>query len=142
MPVIVAACFFQGMYYVFVNIAFYYKKSIYIMKVSVLSALINIMLNYICIRVFGYLAAAYTTMVTNILMCLMHYHNISRICSQKIFGGWRYIGLAVICIVWLLVTQIFIKSIVIKCLICFIVLLMILFNRKKIICSIKEFITH
>lgn len=139
MPVIVAACFFQGMYYVFVNIAFYYKKSIYIMKVSAFSAIVNIGLNLIGIKIFGYLAAAYTTLLTNVLMCILYYYNVRKISSHKIFTSWIYIGLGVICVGCLILMQIIIHIFMLKILICFAILISLYLNRKKIIQNIKQF---
>lgn len=140
MPVIVAACFFQGMYYAFVNIEFYYKKNIYIMKVSILLAAINILLNYIGISRFGYLAAAYTTMITNILMCILHYWNIRRFMAERVFIGHLYVMLGGICVGWLLITQLLIQSIIAKLVVCFVIFVLLVLNREKIFMSIKRFV--
>lgn len=137
MPIIVAACFFQGMYYAFVNVEYYYKKSKYIMAVSIASAMVNIVLNYVGIALFGYLAAAYTTMITNILMCLLHYWNVRRICQRKVFAGWMYAGLGIVCIVWLLLTQFVFQSFVVKILGSLCILIIAFVNRKKLIHILK-----
>ena len=42
---------------------FYYKKSGFIAFASIVAAAINIILNYILIPRFGFVAAAYTTLV-------------------------------------------------------------------------------
>lgn len=137
MPIIVAACFFQGMYYAFVNVEYYYKKSKYIMAVSVAAAIVNIALNYIGIILFGYRAAAYTTMITNVLMCLLHYWNVKRICQRKVFTGWIYAGLGLGCIVWLFLTQFVFRSFVIKTIGSLCILIIVCFNRKKLLSILK-----
>lgn len=44
------------------------KKTNYIMYSSMIAAIINLILNYICINIFGYMAAAYTTLVAYIVL--------------------------------------------------------------------------
>ena len=46
----------------------YHKKTNYIMYSSIIAAIINLILNYICINIFGYMAAAYTTLVAYIVL--------------------------------------------------------------------------
>ena len=62
-----------------------------------LAAAVNVILNVICIRKFGYLAAAYTTMVTYLLYFLFHYVIAWKIRKESLFDTKRlfiYIGLA------------------------------------------------
>ena len=51
----------------------YLEKTKGVAVASIISALTNILLNYIFIPKFGYLAAAYTTLVSYILLAVMHY---------------------------------------------------------------------
>ena len=57
------------------------------MMATVIAAAINVALNFICIRKFGYQAAAYTTLICYILYCLFHYINMRRIEKEKIYNS-------------------------------------------------------
>ena len=70
MPPIAAGVFFISVANIYSNILVYYKKTIYIMYSSVLAAVLNISLNYVFIPQFGYMAAAYTTLFSYIVMAI------------------------------------------------------------------------
>ena len=54
------------------QIEYYYEKTAYISIGTTLAALLNVVLNWICIPKFGYVAAAYTTLVTYFLYFFIH----------------------------------------------------------------------
>lgn len=62
----------------FCNIEFYYAETKLISIVSIVIAVINIVLNYILIGVFGYLAAGWTTFICYILLAIGHYYLMRR----------------------------------------------------------------
>lgn len=72
-PPIMVAIVFQFMYSLYVNIEFFYKKQIYIAVGTSIAAVVNVLLNYIFIPSFGYIAAAYTTLVGYIVLFSIHY---------------------------------------------------------------------
>lgn len=72
-PPVAAATFFQYMYDLFTVVEYHYNKTFFVMGVSVFSALMNIVLNYIFIPVYGYRAAAYTTLFCYVLTGSLHY---------------------------------------------------------------------
>ena len=53
-------------------IEYYYKKTIYISLGTIGAAVVNVILNYIFIPRFGYVAAAYTTLISYALYYLFH----------------------------------------------------------------------
>ncbi len=55
--------FFMFLYPLFANIEFYYEKTKFVMVASCSGALLNILLNYIFIGLYGYYAAGYTTLI-------------------------------------------------------------------------------
>lgn len=71
-PVILGGCF-QFIYGMYVNIEIYEKKTFTISIGTVAAALLNIGLNTIFIPRFGYIAAAYTTLVGYIALFFFHY---------------------------------------------------------------------
>lgn len=70
---IMLSYFFQFLYSLPVNIEFYYKKTSLIALGTVGSALIKLALNAITLPVWGYQAAAYTTILAYILLFVFHF---------------------------------------------------------------------
>lgn len=52
---------------------YYAKKTTYIMYGTIAAAVVNIVLNYIFIQRFGFIAAAYTTLASYLLFAAVHY---------------------------------------------------------------------
>ena len=71
MPPIAAGVFLTSVSNMYSNVLIYHKKTNYIMISSIVAATINIILNYFGIQMFGYLAAAYTTLIAYIVLGLM-----------------------------------------------------------------------
>ncbi|MGW8115517.1 lipopolysaccharide biosynthesis protein [Caproicibacterium sp. NSD3] len=71
MPPIAAGVFMTSVANMYSNILLYTKSSIHIMIASCIAAVANLILNYTLIPIFGYMAAAYTTMFAYILMLLV-----------------------------------------------------------------------
>ena len=58
------------------RIELFYKKTTFATVASTIAAVSNIILNYIFIKLFGFVAAGYTTMVCYALLALLHYINV------------------------------------------------------------------
>lgn len=82
-PPITMGVFFMFLYNLFVDVEMYFGKTKSIMTVAVICAAVNVGLNYVFIRKFGYAAAAYTTLVSYILMALMHYFGMQKVLKQQ-----------------------------------------------------------
>ena len=85
-PILVIGVFFTGVYCLYANIEFYYESTRCVAANSIFSAMVNIILNYLCIRSFGYQSAAYTTVISYLLQTLLHYRNYKKL-SVKIYDG-------------------------------------------------------
>ena len=72
-PPVAIGLFFSFVYTIFANIEFFYGKNKFSMYISGAGALTNVVLNYIGIGLFGYIAAAYTTLICYILFAVGHY---------------------------------------------------------------------
>ncbi|EFB75171.1 lipopolysaccharide biosynthesis protein [Subdoligranulum variabile] len=68
MPPIAAGVFFTAVSNMYSNVLIYYRKTQFIMISSGVAAVLNVVLNYIGIQQFGYIAAAYTTMISYMVM--------------------------------------------------------------------------
>jgi len=83
MPPVAASVFFMFLYPLFANVEFYYEKTKFVMVASCSGALLNIVLNYIYIRQYGYYAAGYTTLVCYIVFSVEHYFAYRKIVSNE-----------------------------------------------------------
>ena len=72
-PPVAASVFFVFIYSLFSNIEYFYRKTIFIAIATCVSAIINLILNYIFIGMYGYYAAGYTTLICYICMAIIHY---------------------------------------------------------------------
>lgn len=70
-----AACgiFLTFVYGFFTNTEYFYKKNVFITAATIIGAIINIALNRIFIPMYGYIAAAYTTVMGYAVMTVVHY---------------------------------------------------------------------
>lgn len=67
-----------------INVMFYYEENKYLVRGSILSALLNILLNYILIPIFGYVTAGYTTLFSYIVFWLCNVYYMNKTCKKKI----------------------------------------------------------
>ncbi len=71
-PPIVLSNYVIFAYTLYVNIEHYHKKTVFITVNTMIAAATNIVLNYILIPQYGYVAAAYTTLVSYLLSFVLH----------------------------------------------------------------------
>ena len=80
---IVLSMYFAFLYILPAGVEYYLKKTQYIAAGTMAVALLNVLLNALCIPRFGYVAAAYTTVVSYALYYLFH-----TLLSRRLFGRW------------------------------------------------------
>lgn len=66
----------------FINIEFYFEENNYASVSSIVVAVLNIGLNYVCISKFGYIAAGYTTLFCYIVFFVFHYAAMRFVCRK------------------------------------------------------------
>lgn len=71
-PPVAASVFFIFLYNILATPQFYFEKTSFLMVSSILAAVINLGLNYIFIKQYGYVAAGYTTLVCYVLYSIGH----------------------------------------------------------------------
>lgn len=82
-PPVMMSCYYTILYSLFANIEFYFEKSVAVMMASVIAAGVNILLNAFFIPRCGYIAAGYTTMICYLLLVIMHYCFMKKVCMEK-----------------------------------------------------------
>lgn len=71
-PPIVLANYVIFAYTLYVNVEHFHKKTMYITKNTLIAAGLNLLLNYIFIKKYGYVAAAYTTLASYSFAFILH----------------------------------------------------------------------
>lgn len=132
-PAIIGGVFFQVQYYIYANIVYYYKKPKYVMVASVTAALLNLALNFIFIKQYGFLAAGYTTLFCYFVQATIDYFVMKKVFKEKIYN-MRYIGVLslVVIAISLLSDFIYDNAIARYAIIATIVVLCIVFQKKII----------
>ncbi len=72
-PVLLVGLVFQSYYYLYTNFLFFYKKTTVLAKITFFASLVNLVLNFININIFGVIGVAYATLITYILYFLLIY---------------------------------------------------------------------
>lgn len=93
---IVLGIYCQFTYSLYSNIEFYYKKTKKIAAGTIVAALINLVLNVICIPSLGYIAAAYTTAISYAILLLIHFFVSKKIDNRDLYND-RYIFGSILC---------------------------------------------
>lgn len=83
-PPIAMSVYFMYAYDLFAKFAFYYEKTFFIMIASIVAAVLNIGLNFIFIRIYGYYTAGYTTLLCYAVYAIIHYAFMRKVCRQNI----------------------------------------------------------
>ena len=94
-PPVALSCYAMYLYDLFAKFQFYFEKTVFIMIASVLCAALNVVLNYIFISLFGYIAAGYTTLICYIAFVVGHYLFMRRVCAQYL-GGMKVYDLKIL----------------------------------------------
>ena len=86
MPPIAAGIFLISLSNLYTNVLIYHKKTQYVMIATIIAAFINVVLNYFGIQYFGYMAAAYTTLIAYVVLALFQFfvsnHMHKKICPD------------------------------------------------------------
>lgn len=82
------------LYSIYCEVEYYYKKTQYLMAATMGAALINIVANYVMIKRFGYIAAAWTTLFSYLCYFAFHYALSRKLAGKDVFelkGSWHSI---------------------------------------------------
>lgn len=137
-PPIVGGVFFQVQYYIYANIVYYYKKPKFVMYASVTAMILNIVLNYIFISLYGYMAAGYTTLFCYLVQAVIDYFAMKKVAKEDVYNMKFIFLLSGIVIVVALISNVLYNFSIVRYLIILIMLALIIINNKKIIAIVKN----
>jgi len=132
-PPVIGGMFFQSLYYIFTNVLYYLKRPRIVMYASLSSAALNIILNYIFIKVFGYVAAGYTTLICFGLQAFVDYIIVRRIMGEDIYDKKYITILSCIVITVSLLSNLLYKYTTVRYLLIVIVAIVLIVKRNILI---------
>lgn len=141
MPPVMIGYIFQFVYSLYVNIEFYHKKQKNIAIGTIIACLINIILNLIFIPKFGYIAAAYTTLIGYIVLYLLHYFFVIRLKCDKWYDNKFFVKILSLSMIVLIISNFIYHYCIIRYIIIILLIAVVLVffykNKSIIIYSIK-----
>lgn len=145
-PPVAMSVFFMFMYSFYAVFEFYYEKTKLISIATVLGAILNIGLNYVCINIFGYYAAGYTTLACYILTAIFHYCVMRKICKKyldnvQVYETRKILIISFVFIVGGLLLLLTYSLMLVRYSIILMVLLAMLIKRRSIIEIIKKIVS-
>lgn len=141
-PPVAASVFFIFLYMVFANVEMYLGETGFISMISIISSAANLILNAIFIRIYGYLAAGWTTLVCYVLLAGLHFILMKKACrthlpGQAVFHEKFLFGLSTaLCLISSLMLFVYPYPVLRWGLILVIILIMFL-QRKRIFSMIR-----
>lgn len=144
-PPVAASIFFTYLYTLFINEEFYFEKTQYSMIVSVLGAALNILLNYLLIPRFGYVAAGYTTLVCYVLFAIGHGFLCSALkkkaeIKSPLFSVHKIMALSIFMLLYTALINIMYKYPMVRVSLAGICILVILIKHKKVFAFVQGII--
>lgn len=136
-PTLSASVFFGYMYQLFSRIELYFEKKSYTVISTVTAAMVNIILNAWWIPIYGFTAAGYSTLVSHILFCFMHYfffRKVSKECmdSDMIYDIKKLITIAAVVLAVTFTMTLLYDYIILRLPAVVIILAIMVILRKKI----------
>ena len=134
---IAASFFFRFLYSIYANVEFYYEKNYFIMIASVITAVLNILLNYIFIRLFGYLAAGFTTLACFSMYAFSHfffYRYIAKMkCKTDVYNNRIILCVSISLIILCTASMLLFNFWYIRYPLLLLSILMLVINRRKVV---------
>lgn len=121
---------------IYSNILIYHKKTQYIMISSIIAACINVSLNYYGIRKYGFVAAAYTTLIAHIVLGIVQGVVANRVHQQfskaPVYNDKKLFILSLTTVLSCLFCIILYRSTVARYATIAIILIILIYNRRNI----------
>jgi len=90
--IIIISYLFKYLYSIYASIEYYYKKTLNLAIFSIIAGMLNIVLNYYCLPIYGYEVAAVTTLISYIFLFALHYTYVTFILKDMTLPITRILG--------------------------------------------------
>lgn len=138
-PPVAMGCVAQFIYTLFVNVEQFKKKTVGMAFASVAAALLNYILNAIFIPKFGYIAAAYTTLVGYLFLLAIHMILVKRIGYSQTYSYSFVITFVFVMIAIMIGINVLYVNLILRYMvmgILFIITVLVLYINRKLVKSI------
>lgn len=113
-PPLVLSMFFQFCYIFFYDLEYYYKKPNWIAVSSIVAAVLNLILNFIFIPAYGYLAAGYTTMASYSALLFCSYLFVRKLNVSDIYPLGYFVKTGCLVIIYTVFSMLFQGNVLIR----------------------------
>ena len=90
-PPMVIVAFLGALYNIFANIEFYHKATRVIALATVVASVVNVVTNYTMIPIWGYISAAYSMLLANVILIIIHYFGYRKCQKTRIYDDKKII---------------------------------------------------
>lgn len=137
-PAIAGGVYFTAVYSLYMRIELFYKKTTFATIASTIAAVSNIVLNYIFIKIFGFVAAGYTTMFCYALLAVLHYVNVKNKGYEAALDNKMIFLISIfVIVVSVLITALYSNNLL-RYTIISLILVLGVFSRKMIVAMFKK----
>lgn len=88
--------FLNFIYLIPVNLEYFKKKTYFISAATIICAIINLLLNYVFIKQFGYIYAAHATCISKGCLMVFHYIVSKRLEQNDLFSIWKVLFMIIV----------------------------------------------
>ena len=106
--------YFQFVYLFMYDLEYYHKKSKWIATASVIAAVLNIILNFIFIPIFGAGAACYTTVASYLVLLIFNYVFSIRLGANQIYDMKKIILFSSFVVIYAVAMMLLVDYIIIR----------------------------
>lgn len=136
-PPVAIGLVFVFMYTAFANVEFYYDQNKFTMYISMIGAVLNVGLNYVGIKLYGYMAAAYTTLFCYVIFALGHYIymtiSVKKLLNiEKVFETKRLVILSLAILILGIAVMLFYNNMMIRYVVILLILIFAYIKRSAI----------
>lgn len=137
-PSVAAGVFFTACYSLYMRIELYLKKTKVVMVATCATAVLNLVLNYIFISMFGFIAAGYTTLVCYALLALFHYINLKRLGYGNIYDNKFIFMMSLIVLIVSVVVTVVYSFTAIRYILILVIISLMIYKRDMIVGLLKR----
>ena len=137
-PPVAAVAFLSCLYNLFAGVEFYYKRTGWIAGSTVAAAIVNVALNAVFIPRFGFIAAAYTTLVSYLVLLVMHYIGYRKCAEMPVYPVKTLVAVSAAVVAACLLCSLAYETPVLRYALALAVVVLAVVKRKTILARIRE----
>ncbi len=127
----------------FDRVLFFFEKKYLLILGGIIPSIVNLVLNYFFIPKYGFVAAAYTTLVSYMLFVVINYFSMRHTIKKKgvendLYSLPKLIGIFIVFVMASIIMMLLYNKIIIRYAIIIVVCIIVFVLRKKIITLFKE----